>query len=183
MSTSHGIQNKNIFSIGTGPGGKTLFAGSGPYYKKKRFFQKIPSLYKSHDEGMTWAPADKGIPGGTMIYCILSLNNKPGRIYAGTSRGVYRSADGGERWHKEKKGLPKGLKVYDMKTAQIEDGNVFIYGATSLGLFMTLDQDENYWINQSYGLPLSAITSLVVGEASGERLKTKGKHRVQKGLN
>ena len=142
VSTSEGIKNKNIISIDYDPQGKILYAGSGPYGDKKGLFEDIPCLYKSTNEGKTWAATDKGIPDGTLVYVIAINPNRFERIYLGTSDGVYRSTDKGRNWLKMKYGLPKGLRVFDIKIARVSDGKDVVYAAGSNGVYMTVDDDE-----------------------------------------
>ncbi len=162
ISSSEGITNTNIFAIAATPDGKTLYAGSGPYIEERGFFQEIPCLYKSTDQGKSWSPSDEGIPDGTLIYTIALNPKNPGRIYLGTSDGIYRSTNAGTEWTKMETGLPQGLRAFEIKIAQVPDGTHVIYAATSRGMYMTHDKDETRWLGVGYGLPPTAVTSLVL---------------------
>jgi hypothetical protein len=164
MPASEGIQNKSIYSIAGDPDGKILFAGSGPYSEEKGFFDKIPCLYKSTDQGLNWTPSDKGVPDGALVYTIAVNPNQTERVYLGTSDGVYRSTNAGRDWAKMDQGLPKDLKVFDIRIARMADGKDAVYMATSAGVFMTIDDDETRWVNKSYGLEPSIITSTIIAE-------------------
>jgi hypothetical protein len=159
---SEGIQNRNILSIGADPEVKTLYAGSGSYDEKRSFFQKIPCLYKSTDQGKRWRRSDEGIPDGTLVLTIAVNPARPERIYLGTSDGVYRSTDGGHDWSRMEEGLPKELNVFDIKIARMPDGQDVVYAATAVGVFMTTDEDETRWESRNYGLEPTAITSLLI---------------------
>jgi len=162
IASSEGIRNRNIFSLGAGPEGKVLYAGSGAYGEKKGRFEKIPCLYKSTDQGLTWKASDKGIPDGTLVYAIAVNPVRPERVYAGTSEGIYRSTNAGREWLKMEQGLPKNLKAFDIKMARMPDAEDVVYAAGSSGVFMTIDDDETRWVGKSYGLPKTAITSIVI---------------------
>lgn len=161
-SASAGIKNKNIISKGADSKGNILYAGSGAYGAKIGRFEDIPSLYKSIDKGRTWKASAEGIPSGTLVY-VISINPKrPERIYIGTSDSVYRSINSGDNWQKMERGLPKSLRVFDIKIARMTDGKDVVYAAGSNGVFMTTDDDQTSWVNKSYGLAKTAITSIVL---------------------
>ena len=162
ISSSKGIKNKNVISIGAGAQEKVMYAGSGSYGEEKGFFEDIPCLYKSTDNGRTWTASDKGIPDGTLIYVISVNPHRSESIYLGTSDGVYRSTDGGQNWVKMEDGLPKNLKIFDIKIARMTDGKDVVYAAGSRGVFMTIDDEETFWVNKSYGLEPTAITSIIL---------------------
>ncbi len=160
--SSNGIKNKNIISMDAEIDGKTIYAGAGSYGEEKKYFEDIPCLYKSIDQGNTWVASDNGIPKGTLVYAITINANRPERIYLGTSNGIYRSINNGTDWQKQLEGLPKDLRVFDIKIARMSDGNDVVYAATSKGVFMAVDDDVILWKNKSYGLEPTAITSIVL---------------------
>ncbi|MBW2610137.1 MAG: hypothetical protein JRC68_07310 [Deltaproteobacteria bacterium] len=162
MAASEGIKNKNILSIDFDPQDKILYAGSGPYEGEKGRFEDIPCLYKSTDQGRTWVASDEGIQEGTLIYIICVNPIKPERIYLGTSNGIFLSTNSGKRWEKMENGLPRGLKLFDIKIARMSDNMDLVYAAGSKGVFMTIDNDNTLWLNKSYGLERTAITSIVL---------------------
>jgi len=154
VPASRGIKNKNILSMADDPEGKTLFAGSGGY--------EGPGLYKSSDQGLTWMESCKGIPDGTLIYAIGVNPKRPERMYLGTSDGVYRSTNGGRNWYKMTRGLPKDARIYDIRVARMADGADVVYAVGSNGVFMATDADNTTWASRSYGLPRTAITSILI---------------------
>lgn len=162
VPASRGIKNKNILSMAADPEGKTVFAGSGAYEGKRGRFEDIPCLYRSLDAGLTWTGWHKGLPDGALIYTIAVNLRRPERIYLGTSDGVYRSTNSGQDWSKMTGGLPNGLRVFDIEIAHIADGMDVVYAAGSKGVFMSMDVDEAVWASKSYGLPRTAITSILI---------------------
>ena len=159
---SQGIQNRNVLSLGADSLATSLFAGSGAYDEERSFFQKIPCLYKSTDQGKTWARCDEGIPDGTLVFSISVNRARPERIYVGTSDGIYRSTDSGRNWSQVNEGLPEELNVFDVEIMRMPDGKDVVYAATAVGVFMTTDDDETRWVSRSYGLEPTAITSLLI---------------------
>ena len=94
---------------------------------------------------------------------IITVNPKrPERVYLGTSAGVYKSINNGQSWGKMKNGLPKSLRVFDIKIVRMPDNKDVVYAAGSNGVFMTTDDDNTLWVNKSYGLEKTAITSIVL---------------------
>jgi len=183
ITASKGICNKNILCIAGDEKTGVLFAGAGAYQGKRGFFEKIPCLYKSTDQGLTWVPSFTGIPDSARIYAIAINPESPGRIYAGTSKGIYRSTNGGDEWVKMEQGLPGKVKVFDIRIARMPDGKDVVYAATSEGVFMTVDDDVTRWAGRNYGLEPSAVTSLLPGDALN--LLTYGKsvtRRAERGI-
>ena len=162
VSSSAGIKNKNIVSMAATPKGDRLYAGAGGYYSRKGYFESVPCLYMSKDEGKTWEKWDDGLPDGTLVYKIAINTAKPERIYLGTSDGIYMSDDGGDDWSKTADGLPDDFRVFDVRIAHMNDGNDLVYAAGSKGIFMTVDSDDPEWIDRNYGLPKTNITGIVV---------------------
>jgi photosystem II stability/assembly factor-like uncharacterized protein len=156
------IKNKDIIAIDTGPDGETIYAGAGVYQDKKGMFENIPSLYKSTDKGKTWKASDRGLPDNTLVYAIAVNPKKPERIYLGTSEGVFRSTNSGKRWSRLTKGLPKEFKAFDIKIVHTSDDKDLVYAAGSSGVFMALDEKRARWIERSYGLEKTNITSVVI---------------------
>ena len=161
QDSSEGIENKNIISMISDPEGNTIYAGSGVYQVAKGRFENIACLYKSTDQGRTWAASDSGLPEGALIYVIAVSPVKSERIYAGTNQGIYRSADGGENWSRTDKGLPEGFLALDIKIVKISDDKELVYTAGANGLYMALDDKSQGWISRSYGLDRTYISSIL----------------------
>ena len=159
---SDGIKNSNIISLGIDPKGETIYAGAGAYQSNKGRFEDIKCLYKSEDKGKTWKASDRWLPDNTLVYAIAVNPNKPERIYLGTSEGVFRSTNSGKRWSKMKEGLPDEFKAFDIKIIHTSDDKYLVYAAGSSGVFMALDEKRARWIDRSYGLEKTNITSIVL---------------------
>jgi|GEM_PF-3071529 len=160
--SSEGMKNRNITAINSDPGGNPIYTGSGAYQSSKGRFENIPCLYKSADRGRTWAASDKGIPDGTLVFCIAVNPARPERIYVGTNRGIYRSVDGGGKWSKTAEGLPDNFIGLDIKITGISGGKELVYAAGVNGLYMTLDDKSQGWTSRSYGLDQTYISSILL---------------------
>jgi photosystem II stability/assembly factor-like uncharacterized protein len=65
--------------------------------------QQGPSIYKSTDEGSTWAPvAEKGLPdsGRGRVGVAIAPKSNGQRMFAIVTQGLFRSDDGGQTWQK-----------------------------------------------------------------------------------
>jgi hypothetical protein len=167
---SGGIENKNIISLGVDPQGDSMYAGSGAFQDEKGFFESIPCLYKSTDQGKTWKASDRGLPDDTLVYVISVNPSKPERIYLGTSEGIFRSTKSGKKWSKMEDGLPDELRIFDIKIVRVDDDKDLVYAAGSSGVFMTIDDNKSPWVDRSYGLEKTNITSIVVGSSTSPPL-------------
>ena len=159
---SGGIKNRDIIAIDSDPDGETIYAGAGVYQDKKGIFENVPSLYKTTDKGKTWKASDRGLPDNTIVYAIAVNPKKPERIYLGTSEGVFRSTNSGKRWSRLTKGLPDEFKVFDIKMVHTSDDKDLVYAAGSSGVYMALDEKRARWIDRSYGLEKTNITSIIL---------------------
>ncbi len=65
-----------------------------------------PMAFRTHDGGATWTEIGHGLPEGGWVGVVRQDPKAPGRLYAGTSRGVFVSFDDGERWQSLRLNLP-----------------------------------------------------------------------------
>ena len=56
------------------------------------------AMYLSTDGGLSWHPADPGIPGGAPVSALAADPASPGRLLEGTYSGLFLSEDGGSHW-------------------------------------------------------------------------------------
>ncbi len=61
---------------------------------------------KSTDGGMTWNPANNGIPGNESVVALAVDPSSPQTVYAGTYDGLFKSINGGASWTPVAGGLP-----------------------------------------------------------------------------
>lgn len=162
---SVGMKNKNIISMGGDKQKKIMLAGCGGFQEEKGFFETVPCLYRSMDEGGSWVVSDKGLPDGALVYSVAVNPTKPERVFLGTSDGVYRSLDSGISWEKLKNGLPRDLRVLEIKMARAPDGTHIVYAVVGPeGIFMAMDIEDPQWVNCSYGIAWTGITSIVAAQ-------------------
>jgi len=106
--------------------GSTIFAGTS-----------YDGVYKSTDNGSTWAPANNGM-GPKDIRALTpgsSLTIMAGSHYS----GIYRSSDSGSSWNKSLEGIPPGSSVLSMFNSR--------YGlivGTRDGMYETTDNGSNW---------------------------------------
>jgi photosystem II stability/assembly factor-like uncharacterized protein len=161
------IKNRDIIAIDADPKGETIYAGAGTFLDEKGLLANIPCLYKSSDQGKTWKASDRGLPDKTLVYAIAVNEKKPERIYLGTSEGIFRSTNNGKKWHRLDNGLPDDSRVFDIKIIRTPDEKDLVYAAGSSGVFMAMDDRKALWIDRSYGLEKTNITSIVL--TAGDR--------------
>jgi hypothetical protein len=118
-------------------------------------------IYRSTDEGLTWARSDSGSPSST-VYAFFAAG---GYIFAGTSKGAYRSSDYGRKWEL----VNTGLKSLDVRSFAVRDTLLFA-GTYGGGVSRSTDWGET-WVNtglnvHGYTLAVSG-RNLFVGIAAG----------------
>jgi photosystem II stability/assembly factor-like uncharacterized protein len=65
-----------------------------------------PIAFRTHDYGKTWDEIGHGLPDGAWVGVVRQDPNRPGLLYAGTSRGVHVSFDDGDHWQSLQLNLP-----------------------------------------------------------------------------
>ena len=76
-----------------------------------------PYLYKTTDYGANWTKITNGIPDHDFTRVIREDPSQPGRLYAGTERGVYVSFDAGDNWQPFSLNLPV-VPIHDLVVRQ-----------------------------------------------------------------
>jgi len=71
-----------------------------------------PRAYVTHNAGGSWREIGHGLPDGAYVNVVREDPERPGLLYAGTSRGVHVSFDDGEHW--------QGLQL-DLPTSGVND--------------------------------------------------------------
>ena len=65
-----------------------------------------PHLYRTHDDGRTWADISAGLPAGSYVITVRQDPNEPRLLFAGTRTGVAVSFDDGDHWRPLQANLP-----------------------------------------------------------------------------
>jgi photosystem II stability/assembly factor-like uncharacterized protein len=91
-------------------------------------------VLKSENDGLSWKPANKGLPMDTPFFPkytipIKSFSTYKNNIFIGTYRGVFMSKDFGENWIS----ISDGLK-YGIETIAIDDQYIYV-GTQTNGVF------------------------------------------------
>jgi len=111
-------------------------------------------VYKSSDQGETWAEVSQGITAAVIESVAVDPQNS-NYIYAGEGNGhFYRTQDGGATWQRDYLG---GFGVSDIAVDPLNSQN--IYAADGLDLLKSTDQGETFnRINQVQDAECIAIT-------------------------
>jgi photosystem II stability/assembly factor-like uncharacterized protein len=73
---------------------------------RHRLDDYAPYVYRTHDDGATWAQSANGIPYGSFVNVVREDPKRRGLLYAGTERGIYVSFDDGANWQPLQLNLP-----------------------------------------------------------------------------
>jgi len=65
-----------------------------------------PHLYRTHDDGRTWADISAGLPAGSYVITVRQDQSEPRLLFAGTRTGVHVSVDDGDHWRPLQANLP-----------------------------------------------------------------------------
>lgn len=139
--------------------GDALAFAVGPAHVFVSIYGEGPGgVFRSADDGLTWAPAQAGLPPHT---CVTTLLWHAGRLYAGTvAHGAYVSADAGTSWAPVGTGLPPQATLFTLA----EQGGLLLAGTEAGGVFRSTDAGA-HWTPVNDGLPLDghglSIFSLV----------------------
>lgn len=76
----------------------------------------LEGVFRSSDAGSTWAPANTGIPAGSVINCLAIDPTSSAVLYAGiddgtsgAAGGLYVSSDAGDTWQVASPQLPRPI--------------------------------------------------------------------------
>jgi len=102
-------------------------------------------IYKSIDEGKTWAAANNGLGESASVSTIIVHPTDGNKVLAATEKGLYLSSNAGTLW-KQTKNTP----AFDVEYVPEEPNTV--YASTNDGVFKSRDFG-NTWYEVNYGLP------------------------------
>ena len=124
----------------------TLYAGGGSAWYG-------PAVWRSHDDGATWAPSSEGLSygdDGPKIETVWNVTPVNGTVYAGVEpAGLFRSDDGGTSWHhvqglREHPSRPEwqpgngGLCLHSIVAHPTDEQRIWV-GISAVGTFETRD--------------------------------------------
>ena len=109
-------------------------------------------MYRSTNNGITWAPLDIG-NGMESVQCVLASG---GNVFAGTiDHGIFMSADNGINWESVNNGL-NSLTVNAMEVS----GDSLFAGTSYGGVYLSVDSGTNW--NRIGDFGVNGILSLLV---------------------
>lgn len=109
-------------------------------------------IYKSRDEGATWAPVSRGMTHSRVIALAVDPAY-PATVYAGTKGdAVFKSYDGGQRWVSQRTGLDD-VTVTSVVNQIVFDPthNLRLFAATTMGVFESQDGGDS-WTKRMTGM-------------------------------
>lgn len=126
---------------------KILVDGTGKVaYAAGNTADYTPYVYKSSDQGATWAPANTGV--GTMaVYALGSSRASPNTVFIGgynpgpRTLALYVTNDGGVSWHQ----LGIGMGDYSVQAIAVDPVNPSnVYLGTNRGVFKSSDGGNSF---------------------------------------
>ena len=141
-----------LYSVpGCTRGEPTIFAiAVHPTNPKIIYLSTRETIYKSKDEGQTWARMSEGLEQAQVI----SLAIDPvlsSTVYAGTfATAVYKSSDGGQRWRPANIGLKEHVSVVNAFAFHPKNPNT-IYIATTVGPYRSTEGGAS-WAETVHGM-------------------------------
>jgi len=127
-------------------------------------------VYRSDDGGVTWEPANDGLPGSAVSFLTVDPQES-GVLYVGVSGQLFQSLDYGVTWQSSLSGEGIGVLAIDPQDSQI------LYAGGG-GLYRSLDRGHS-WIPSSQGLLLDEvyISSLAIAPTQAQILYAGGTPR------
>ncbi len=96
-------------------------------------------VYRSTNDGESWAEINNGLPTYRAVECIAI--NSDDHIFIGTWEGIFRSTDNGENWIDISNGLLGSYKSIIIDSS----GNIYT-GITGGGIFRSSDEGESWTV-------------------------------------
>ena len=160
-----GLSGKQVKSLAFGPANsQTLFAGTSGQ-----------GLFRSLDNGDTWAADTTGLPAGLTVNSII-LDASQGILSLGTDQGVFQSDDDGDHWKSASQGLPSptgGTADADgaVTALYLSVTNATLYAGTARdGLYISHDGAKT-WSASGQGLPAGATVHAILAVGQGQSLR------------
>ncbi len=121
------------------------FIGTSVFAATKAFRAGVEGgVYKSTDNGSTWARVSSGLPAladtNTLVNSLVVIGTN---LFAGTGHGVYMSANNGASWTPVNNGL-----IYHYVTSLAAQGTE-LFAGTSNGVFRSNDNGANWSLSLS----------------------------------
>lgn len=113
-------------------------------------------LLKSGDGGVSWAPADDGLPAGAGVAAVAVDARRPALLYASTRsfQGVFRSSDGGAHWVLAGPAFRGDAIVEDLAVDPVTSA---VYAGTDSGFWRSTDRGATWTRSGLGGVSVSVI--------------------------
>jgi photosystem II stability/assembly factor-like uncharacterized protein len=143
------------------PGGKRLEIDS--VEPSTLYMVRYRGLFKSSDEGETWARLTGGLDADAEVYDIALDPTRSGTLLVAVRGGVFRSTDGGESWQD----VDRGMGRYPVRAVAVHpvQGNLVMAGSSAHGVFKSSDGGGS-WGSSSSGLAAGWVTMVAADPRS-----------------
>jgi photosystem II stability/assembly factor-like uncharacterized protein len=113
-------------------------------------------LLKSGDGGVSWAPADAGLPIGAGVAALAADARRPDLLYASTRSfgGVFRSGDGGAHWVSVGSAFQGDAIVGELAVDPVTSA---VYAGTDSGFWRSTDRGATWTRSGLAGLSVGVI--------------------------
>ncbi len=146
-----------------GPEGNRFSAVAGIPGNPQVYYAGAASggVYKTTDDGITWAQKSVDPTGFLKNSTVLSLYHGGGFLLAGTGfHGLFRSTDGGENWAPES----DGFQDADVQVLDVAPTATNLIAGTSEGIYYSSDQGDHWLLTN---VPSGTITAVAAAGSFG----------------
>jgi photosystem II stability/assembly factor-like uncharacterized protein len=138
----------------------------------KTIYAGTDKVYKSVDQGTTWAPVSGALTGVPLV-TVLKVAPKPEIIYAGNGSKLYRTTNGGGSWTDVTAGLPVATNF--LTSVAINETNLDIVYATFSGYVAgekvyRSTNGGGTWVNFSDMLPNMPVNTIAYEKSASNAL-------------
>lgn len=148
------ISKQTVYDFATDASHAWILAGTGD------------GIYRARSEDLEFRKVanDRFIP---RVFCLLSANGNPGKVFAGTHLGILRSDDSGATWAVSSDGIPDAAIVECLVASP--KGEDLILAGTTAGLFISKDGGGS-WARFADGRLGVDIPSVIFLDSTGDRI-------------
>ncbi|HMQ79919.1 MAG TPA: T9SS type A sorting domain-containing protein [Ignavibacteria bacterium] len=135
-------------------------------------------IYKSTNQGITWANITGNIPDVPLSDIVVHPSN-PNKLFLGTQLGCYRSTNGGVNWHRWNNGMPDATVITELSYIDSANAGKFYIVAATYGRGIIIREasgdDPNgiqpisgniptaFSLDQNYPNPFNPVTNIKFG--------------------
>lgn len=154
-------------------------------------------LFRSNDQGATWAASDAGLPD-VPANCLVIDPENPDILYLGNDLGVWISTDGGSNWTSYSGGAPQAMQVMHLSITSNRKLRVATHGlgmwqtdlyemssapeaAVGLQMHSIFPNPAHETATVQFSLQRETLVGLALCDANGRLLRTPARERLRAG--